>query len=87
MGKLNIFDCYDKKLIANMNFNADPYDYEKVKAKGRLTKEQTLELRADNGMYNIVKYCEAHPTCKGCKHHKKHIGCKFRGKSPREWKL
>lgn len=41
----------------------------------------------EKSMQNIKKYCEDHPTCKGCKKNKKHIGCEFRGKSPREWRL
>lgn len=36
-------------------------------------------------MLIIKEYCESHPTCKGCNFKKKHIGCLFRGKSPREW--
>ena len=30
-------------------------------------------------------FCRAHPTCDGCPFRKEHIGCSFRGKSPREW--
>ena len=33
----------------------------------------------------IRDYCESHPTCDGCDFRKEHIGCEFRGKSPREW--
>ena len=29
--------------------------------------------------------CTSHPTCDGCKFKEEHIGCLFRGKTPREW--
>jgi hypothetical protein len=41
---------------------------------------------ADDSKATIKKYCERHPTCKGCSYWKKYTGCSFRGKSPREWK-
>lgn len=41
----------------------------------------------EKSMQQIKKYCEDHPTCKECKKNKKHIGCEFRGKSPREWNI
>ncbi len=33
----------------------------------------------------IMDMCDAHPTCEGCYFWKKHQGCYFRGKTPREW--
>ena len=33
----------------------------------------------------VVDNCNKHPTCEGCAFWKKHIGCYFRGKTPREW--
>jgi len=33
----------------------------------------------------IMDICDAHPTCEGCPFWKKHQGCYFRGKTPREW--
>lgn len=89
MGKLKIFDCYSKELLSAMKNAsielADPNCYLKVKEKGKMTKDRALLNRAVNGMLDIVKYCEAHPTCEGCSFRKEHIGCEFRGKSPREW--
>lgn len=35
----------------------------------------------------VVEMCKAHPTCEGCAFWKKHKGCYFRGKTPREWKF
>lgn len=35
--------------------------------------------------YILKSYCKMHPTCEGCSFRKEHIGCEFRGKSPREW--
>lgn len=35
----------------------------------------------------IIKFCNSKPTCEGCIFNKKRIGCYFRGKSPREWKI
>ena len=34
---------------------------------------------------NIKEYCEQYPTCEGCRYCKKHTGCTFRAKTPREW--
>ena len=39
-----------------------------------------------DAMVTIKRYCDLHPTCKGCFKNEEHIGCTFRGKSPREWK-
>ncbi len=33
----------------------------------------------------IMDVCDAHPTCEGCQFWRKHQGCYFRGKTPREW--
>lgn len=38
-------------------------------------------------MRTIKAYCEGCPTCDGCKRCFDHVGCYFRGKSPREWDL
>lgn len=43
------------------------------------------ELLVESAMTIIQGYCQNHPTCKGCKKNKKHIGCEFRGRTPREW--
>ena len=34
---------------------------------------------------SIMDICDAHPTCEGCPFWKKHQGCYFKGKTPREW--
>lgn len=39
----------------------------------------------EDAMREIKKLCDLHPTCEGCFKNKEHIGCEFRGKSPREW--
>lgn len=39
----------------------------------------------EDAMVTIKRYCDQHPTCEGCFKNKEHIGCEFRGKSPREW--
>lgn len=49
-----------------------------------ITKEDIEIIYA---MKTIKDKCEARPTCKGCKSMHDHIGCYFRGKSPREWDL
>lgn len=82
MGKLKIFEHGCKKAIAIMNnaqISPDGY-YERC-------KEVALSPSVTEAMERIARYCESHPTCKGCKYHKEHIGCIFRGKSPREWKI
>ena len=33
----------------------------------------------------IRSFCNEYSTCDGCPFFKKHKGCIFRGKSPREW--
>ena len=33
----------------------------------------------------LKEFCKSFPTCDGCPFWEKHIGCKFRGKTPREW--
>ena len=35
----------------------------------------------------VVEKCKGHPTCEGCPFWKKHKGCYFRGKTPREWEF
>lgn len=52
---------------------------------GQQTWENWMKGLADDSKVTIKKYCEGHPTCKDCGYWKKHIGCSFRGKSPREW--
>lgn len=49
--------------------------------------EWLRKCAVEDAMLTIKRYCESHPTCKGCKYRKEHIGCEFRGKSPREWKI
>lgn len=41
----------------------------------------------EDAMVTIKRWCNCHPTCDGCFKNKEHIGCEFRGKSPREWKI
>ena len=38
-------------------------------------------------LYLIKSYCKCNPTCNKCIFNKKHIGCQFRYKSPREWNI
>jgi hypothetical protein len=45
----------------------------------------TFFWKVYDGMKSIKEYCDDHPTCKGCGFMKKHEGCIFRGKSPKEW--
>ena len=40
----------------------------------------------EKALNTLKKYCEDHPTCDGCIFNKKHIGCRFRGLTPREYK-
>lgn len=35
----------------------------------------------------LIRDCNNNPTCENCDYCKKHIGCYFRGKTPREWRL
>jgi hypothetical protein len=45
--------------------------------------EQTVQVAKAKAILKMN--CELKPTCDGCLDCKKHIGCEFRGKSPREW--
>lgn len=46
---------------------------------------EIMPWKAYDGIKSIKEYCDAHPTCKDCDFMKKHEGCIFRGKSPKEW--
>ena len=41
----------------------------------------------EQAMLTIQRFCNGFPTCEGCPKHKEHIGCEFRGKTPREWNV
>ena len=47
-------------------------------------KEQRTYL-AECQLNAIKRFCLDFPTCDGCPFQKEHIGCMFRGKTPREW--
>lgn len=47
--------------------------------------EKSRRYAVEDAMATIKRYCGQHPTCEGCFKNKEHIGCEFRGKSPREW--
>ena len=49
-------------------------------------KNENVPAIVKSAMLILSNWCELHPTCKGCNFGKKHIGCQFRGKSPREYK-
>ena len=45
----------------------------------RYLTRQLLQLES------IKEFCKTFPTCDGCPFKEEHIGCAFRGKTPREW--
>lgn len=49
-------------------------------------KNEDIPKIVKQSMQILENWCELHPTCKNCGFRKKHIGCQFRGKSPREYK-
>ena len=54
------------------------------------TLETAIKALEQTTITELQQHCVeyAKNSCKGCKHYKKHIGCKFRqGKVPREWEL
>ena len=55
---------------------------ENLNEKLRINAEHILDDLAE-----LRDKCEEAKTCKGCRFNKKHIGCEFRGKTPREWKI
>lgn len=57
-----------------------------IDESGYCKVEEVNEIVVECAMTIIQGYCQNHPTCEGCKKNKEHIGCEFRGKSPREWK-
>lgn len=47
----------------------------------------TVEEYLEYHMVNIRRWCNVTPTCEKCPLNRKHEGCYFRGRSPRDWKI
>ena len=48
---------------------------------------ESINNYRNHHMKEIKTLCEVFPTCEGCSKNLPHLGCEFRGKSPREWQL
>ena len=70
-----------------INKNIFQYKKELDKKYGGLKKAEKRPCNETIAfdMHMITVFCESFPTCEGCDFYQEHIGCYFRGKTPREW--
>lgn len=78
----NIFDAIKARRKAERELYGNfAYDYIEVDSDDIIIKY----VKAIDSIETLKQFCESFPTCEGCPFKKEHIGCMFRGKTPREW--